>query len=332
MSVGLFAAGVVLLVHNQIEMTFFQGGSVAIAWVIPGSGRGGGMSAHCPSPFGRGWRVPTPGEGVANPRSRPRRVSVRGSTKNTGHAQQENAHILSLLVLHALIRPEYRPPSLPEGEEQYAQTSCLSRRLPWIPGLVILLILAPAMVWGYATVIRPANPADRAADLRAATRDPQALDALTQAIAVLPRDIQPYRWFAQISGDLAFQMAGMGRQSDALAALDRAFALPDCVREICVDRALCCMTAQLQNAGHISGDQSAIQPRADARFQVSTTRPYRLPDTLALADLLWDMGRRDGANIGSLPLDDQSYLDTLTQLTEPEHELASGNESSKWTK
>ena len=102
---------------------------------------------------------------------------------------------------------------------------------------MILLILAPAMVWGYAEPLSARQTwADRAADLRRHHRDPQALDALTQAIAVLPRDIQPYRWFAQISGDLAFQMAGMGRQSDALAALDRALALLDQAREICVDR------------------------------------------------------------------------------------------------
>ena len=117
MSVGLFAAGVVLLVHNQIEMTFFQGGSVAIAWVILAVAAGGGTSAHCPSPFGRGWRVPTPGEGVANPRFAP--------TPGEGVGVQKIQDMPSK-KMHTFLACWFSTPSpgrsaghpLPEGEEQ----------------------------------------------------------------------------------------------------------------------------------------------------------------------------------------------------------------------
>ena len=41
LSVGLFASGLVLMVHSQIEMTFFSEGASALAWLVLGTGAAG---------------------------------------------------------------------------------------------------------------------------------------------------------------------------------------------------------------------------------------------------------------------------------------------------
>lgn len=43
--IGLFAAATLLLMHNQIETTFFQQGAVAVGWLIMGIAAGGGLAA-----------------------------------------------------------------------------------------------------------------------------------------------------------------------------------------------------------------------------------------------------------------------------------------------
>ncbi len=258
---AMFSAAAMLLIHNQIEMSFFHPSAAVPAWFMLGIA--GGSRHHAPG---------------------------------SGHA------------LHA-----------PQPQ--------LRQRATWLSGVpaAIMLIGAVVLAVGYASPLTDQQDAMRRAVAAVVNRDmPNALRHLRQAQDLMPSDPLPVQaqvellaarahWLKDAPPDQHTQTQLKQTIDEALAVLGQAFERGlDTVQ-------LRQMQAQLlEFAAQATQSPLLLGQAATAWGQIIARQPHSVPSRVALADVLWELGRHEEARkvySVALALSDNAYLDPLAQLT-----------------
>ncbi|MCE9590280.1 MAG: hypothetical protein K8S99_07130 [Planctomycetes bacterium] len=195
------------------------------------------------------------------------------------------------------------------------------RRLHWIAPL-LLVGLVVGMVNGYMLpVSREESALAAAAEALQKDNETSAIRSLITACEVMPSDPRPRAHLIERSVDRANEAMRVGRQADAVNAINEAIraatdpAISNAVRE---DRSVLRAEAQaLEMAAVIGGGEESLRRAAGVWRQVVERAPYGLRDRLRLAELLWRLGETAEArriDEESLGYNDAAYIDPVLQL------------------
>ena len=250
--VGLFVAATALLLHNQIDMTFFQIGSTAMAWFI---------------------------------------VAIGG-------ARQE--------VKGTRFGPE-------------AGLWCDRKKLARLVFPGAMLIGAGVMGCLYAIPISTQQMfLSSAAEAYREGRYEDSLLSLSKA-SLEVRDPLIHRKRTRLLMAKAEKLAKAGQKDETRKVIGDAMRVLDRALEERLDPvAMLRQKARLeQRAAELLNEDDRINVAISYWRQVLQRTPYRLRDHLELADLLWQLARREDAQLlyeECLKLSEQSYLDPVHQL------------------
>ncbi len=315
---GAFAAALALLVHNQIEMTFFHPGSVTIALVLLGLA---------------GSSVSTPTQNIKDDVARtntPAHSSRGGDEKSTlppGEGKGEGAAVIGYSTAQNSLAPRPSPglahggdsATLSQGERGNATASSninpASPRYAKLSSTMLILVMSLLMVLLVTEAIRTtriqhhlANAADHARQLAL----PSATHHLQAALQLRP-DPHVARSLAEITiAGATNPQAWQQRATELQLMLEGQ-------QPVLRDR-LILLRMQAQLADHLytlTNAPPSAQQAVDHWRRLQSLEPYNPHTALALAQALEKAGQTAASHEmyrHALVLSDRAYLDPLTQL------------------
>ncbi|MEX0778036.1 MAG: O-antigen ligase family protein [Phycisphaeraceae bacterium] len=291
LNIGLFAAATMLLLHNQIEMTFYHQGAAALAWMVVGLAGGSG-SVRLP---------PLPSEGDAGGWGEGDRRAQRPPSASPHQSPSPNL-------------------SLRRERDQ----KCGASAWPAIVMAGVLFLLAIFLVANVAVPVTAQQASMALAVERARNGDLDATQAaLRRARNSVPIDAAVYSAQVEVLMVIADDAARRGDYRRAQQGMDEALvALDQAAAAGLKETGLIRLRAQVQSFAALMLRQPARMEEAASLWrQVTQRQPASISAAIDLADTFWMLGRADEARAEyrrALKLSDQAYLDPLTQLSETE--------------